>query len=639
MIDTKIKVLLIDDNQDDYNLTRNLLFKAGGGNYILNWEASYEGGLNAILSELYDAYLIDYRLGEHNGLELLKEVVEKGCRKPIILLSEHGDQDVDFNAMRLGAADYLSKDQLNGPILERAIRYSIDRALRLEVLQQNETHIQRLASIVRYSNDAIISNNLNGIITSWNRGAENIYGYSAQEIMGRPVSILFPSTRQDELLQIINRIKRGENIDHYETARVTKDGRQINVSLAVSPIKDEAGSITGASMISRDITEKKHLEEQLLRAKRMESLGTLAGSIAHNLNNVMAPILMSLPLLKTKLWDEQSTQILSTIESNVQRGTELIKQILSFARGVEGDRTSISIKELLDDLEKILNDSFPASIEINVDVLPVVWTISGNFTQLRQALLNLSINAREAMMNGGRLDVSARNILIDENSRFRPDIAPGPYVVISISDNGTGIHPEKLDRIFEPFFTTKEIGKGPGLGLSTTLGIVKGHSGFMDVESDLNKGSTFKIYLPAIGASEALVTKEDTSRFLVGKGELILLIDDELPVCEITSAVLEMSNYRVIIANDGAQAVALYLENRNEISLVITDMVMPVMDGPATIRALQSVNPGVKIIVVTGLMPKDTEAAASQYGVTTLLQKPYSAETLLKAVRRAVRKK
>lgn len=385
-----------------------------------------------------------------------------------------------------------------------------------------------------------------------------------------------------------------------------------------------------------DLTERKKLEAQLLRTQRMESIGTLAGGIAHDLNNMMTPLMLSLQILKEKFKDEQSQKLLNILEQNSQRSADLIKQVLSFARGVEGERKPLQVTDTISEIEKVMKETFPRNIDIRADLPGDLRTISGDVTQLHQVVMNLCVNARDAMPDGGILHISAENIFIDENyARMNTEAKEGSYVVITVSDTGTGIPPEILDRIFEPFFTTKEFGKGTGLGLSTAHAIVKSHGGFMNVYSEVGKGTTFKVYLPAI-RTEMEKMQEHKPELLTGHGELVLLVEDEATISKVTGSTLEMHGYKVLTADDGAQAVALYAQNKDKISVVLMDIMMPVMDGHASIKAICRINPGARIIATSGLSEKDKLMKATGTSINAFLPKPYTAEQLLKIIHEVI---
>jgi CheY-like chemotaxis protein len=309
-----------------------------------------------------------------------------------------------------------------------------------------------------------------------------------------------------------------------------------------------------------------------------------------------------------------------------------VKQVLSFARGVEGKRTTLQVRHIIKEIEQIVKQTFSRSIEICTDIPMLdLWTISGDATQLHQVLMNLCVNARDAMPNGGTLELCARNLWVDEHyARMNLDAKVGPYIVITVSDTGMGIPREIIDRIFEPFFTTKEIGQGTGLGLSTVIGIIKSHGGFVQVLSEVGQGTQFKIYLPVTQATITDDIKKSRHELPRGQGELILVVDDEDSIRELTKISLETYNYKVLSATDGVEALVLYAEHKQDINAVLVDMMMPAMDGITTIRALQKINPQVKIIAVSGLASNYQITEIGGNNVKTFLPKPYTSEELLK---------
>jgi signal transduction histidine kinase/CheY-like chemotaxis protein len=380
-----------------------------------------------------------------------------------------------------------------------------------------------------------------------------------------------------------------------------------------------------------DVTEKKKLEAQFLRSQRMESIGTLAGGIAHDLNNVLTPLLFAVQALKDKVSDEAGRQMLDILETNVRRGASLVKQVLIFGRGIKGERITVQPRHLGREIEHIVRETFPKCLKFESHCAADLWTITGDPTQIEQVLLNLCVNARDAMPGGGNLSLRMENLVLDESHAVANlEARPGRHVVISVTDTGAGMTREIQDRIFEPFFTTKETGKGTGLGLSTTLAIVKGHGGFINCYSEPGKGSVFKVYLPA--SPDATVETQapaHQSSLPRGHNELVLVVDDEEPIRNLAQTMLKRFGYRVLLAADGTEAVKLYTSRRNEIALVITDMAMPVMDGPATIAALQAINPNVKVIGSSGLDMNDGAVGAVNTGLRHFMPKPYTAETML----------
>ena len=618
-----VKVLLVDDDEDYFVLIGDWLNEVSAAKFQLEWVSTYSAAITAISQEQHDVYLFDYRLGSRNGLELLRESISIGCTAPIIMLTGIGEPKIDLEAMQAGAVDYLEKSLINSAILEKSLRYAIER-------KRSEQKIREQAALLDIATDAILVQDLQGKILFWNKGAENLYGYCATEAIGSFVSKLGDTEFAKEQ-ELAKAVLLSSGAWQGELEQVSKDNNKVVVESRWTLVRDRTGQPTSILVVNTDITQKKQLEAQFLRAQRLESVGTLASGIAHDLNNVLTPILMSVQLLKIKFPEPQHQPLLKMLESNVKRGAALIKQVLSFARGVEGKKVTLQVKHLILEIEQIVRETFPKSIKFSSDIEPNLWTVSGDATQLHQVLMNLVVNALDAMPNGGTLKTSAKNIYIDDNyAQLHIDAQEGNYITIAIADTGMGIAPETLTRIFEPFFTTKSIGAGTGLGLSTVLGIVKSHGGFIQVYSKVEQGTEFQIYLPAI---QSIATQENSDSDLpLGQGELILVVDDESAIREVTKVSLEIYNYRAITAGDGQEAIALYTKHQAEIRVVLTDMMMPVMDGPTTIRTLQQINPNVKVIAVSGLSSSDKLAAAASSGVTNFLSKPFSAKELLQTL-------
>ena len=502
-------------------------------------------------------------------------------------------------------------------------------AIRNDITERKraEEQLREQATLLDNAQDAIIVRDLNDNILFWNKSAERIYGWSKAEVAGGNIkSIVY----KDSLTQY-NEAKRtviGEGEWQGELRQLTKDGKEIIVESRWTLVRDDRGEPKSVLVINTDVTDKRKIEAQFLRAQRMESIGTLASGLAHDFNNLLSPIMMSVQLLQTRITDEDGQRLLAMLQVSAERGAGLVKQVLSFARGVEGERITLQPRHLIKEIVKILKDTLPKSIEVEFAASEDLSVVAGDATQLHQVLMNFFVNARDAMPAGGKLTIKADNVHIDDNyARMNLDAKPGPFVLITIADSGVGISPHVINRIFEPFFTTKEQGKGTGLGLSTALGIVKGHGGFINVYSEPGRGTQFKIYLPA--AETPFTIQADTSASLpVGRGELILVVDDEIAIREITKGTLEAYGYRALTAADGTEAVALYAQHKDEIKVVLTDLMMPYMDGPVTIRALQKLNPRVRIIASSGL----AESGRAIEGVKLFLPKPYTAERLLKAL-------
>jgi PAS domain S-box-containing protein len=515
-----------------------------------------------------------------------------------------------------------------------------DITKRLRAEERLRSSEERFKLVARATSDAIWDWNPETGQVWWSDTFYALFGYEAVEIqpdMRWREERLHPEDAHrvtEGLAQAL--AGTGEHWqDEYRFRR--KNGTWAHVvdhGYIIRDVAGRAGRIVGGMS---DVTERKDLEAQYFRAQRMENIGTLAGGIAHDLNNMLAPILMSIELLKLQSSEPRQQKLLSTVESSARRGADLVRQILSFARGIEGERMALHLQRQLRDLSHIAMETFPRNITVLTEVAPELWPIEGDATQLHQVFLNLMVNARDAMPQGGTLKLSARNLVADDTYvAASPGMRPGQYVATDVSDTGTGIPPEIRNRIFEPFFTTKPTGQGTGLGLATVKAIVKSHNGYLNVFSEPGAGSTFQVFLPALPAQDTpgeVAVKAVVPR---GQGEAILVIDDEASIRSIAQQTLEAFGYRVLLAGDGAEGVAIYAQNQDKIDLVLTDMSMPVMDGAATIQALQRMNPHVRLLAASGLSSANPAAHISAIGAKHFLTKPYTADTLLRMIRAAL---
>jgi len=496
--------------------------------------------------------------------------------------------------------------------------------------------IAEQARMLDLASDAIIVSDLEDRILYWNQSAQRIYGWTAQEAVG---GIVFEKMRVNPAeFQKARQALLQDHQWHGEFTHADQHGGEIIVESRWTLVHDPQGKPDSILAINTDITHSKKLEAQFLRTQRLESIGVLAGGIAHDLNNVLAPILMSGHLLEMNSDSPERGKWISSILTSTQRAANLVRQILTFARGTDGRRAPMQPQHLLEELRKILNETLPKSIRLRINDAPDARTIVADATQLHQVLMNLCINARDAMPNGGELTVAVANVELDEHdATTNGKVSPGPYVVFSVTDTGSGMTPEICERIFDPFFTTKEIGKGTGLGLSTALGIVKSHGGFINLDSKPGQGSCFKVYLPAQTTVQPGAEKQPKNNAILrGNNELIMVVDDEAPVRNIARQTLKIFGYRVITANDGAEAIACYVRQKDEIALVLLDMMMPVLDGPATIHALAQINPEIKIIATSGLT---SEAQVAGPLIRVFLPKPYTAEKMLNAIHEVLHSK
>jgi PAS domain S-box-containing protein len=494
-----------------------------------------------------------------------------------------------------------------------------------------EQKILEQAALLDIATDAIIVRDLDSRIQFWNNGAESIYGWTAVEAIGMRAERLFCPDIPLEAVGAFNTVQQ-EGAWQGELHKLTKTGKEVIVESRWTLVRDDTGHPTSILSVDTDITAKKSLEQQFLRAQRLESLGSLASGIAHDLNNVLTPIVGAAQLLPMTLpnLDDRNRRLLNMLVESSKRGSGLIKQILTFARGMDGERTTIQARHILTEIISVARQTFPKSIEIQVNhASEDLWLVSVDATQIHQVLMNLFVNARDAMPDGGCLTASTENIVIDADSAQLHFQSPaGAYILITIADTGIGMSSEILARIFDPFFTTKET--GTGLGLSTVQGIVKAHGGAIEVESEVGRGTCFKIYLPAIYSKEA-ESSAAVEDLYDGKGQLVLVVDDESAIREIAQEALENYNYRVMLASDGIEAIDIYAQNHRSIVIVIVDMMMPNLDTPSIILALQQIDPQVQIVVMSGSY-LNLETMVERQQVSAVLTKPFTTAELLQTL-------
>jgi len=623
----ELDILLVEDDEGDYLITQALLERAQTIEYTLEWVSTYEEGRDAVLSDDYDAVLVDYRLGAKTGLDLLEEVNDHGgVQAPIILLTGQGDLEVDLHAMEAGAADYLSKDQIDAPLLERSLRYAVER-------KEAEQRIREQAQLLDKARDAILAHDMDGRIVYWNKGAERLTGWSTDEILGeRTHSCLYDPDEEDKIRRCQETLmEEGEWTGELHVR--TREGEEVIVESRWTLVRDATGTPDRVLVINTDITERKRLESQFLRSQRMESIGRLVGGIAHDLGNLLMPITLGVKVLRRRLdqADDKIEQVLDMIQKSAERGGNMVEQVLAFARGVEGERVALQLDGIVEEIEGITEETFPDAIAVHTDVADDLPRVVGDATQIQQVLMNLCVNARDAMPDGGTLTVEARPVeLTEEEAERTIDAEPGPYVCLRVQDTGTGMPEDVVDKIFEPFFSTKEEGEGTGLGLSTAYSIVQSHDGFIDVESEEGEGTTFWVYLPVQAEGEGAerpVRDGEPEVTSSGNGERVLIVDDEEFILETAREALRDAGYRPLTATGAEEALRVIEESDRSVDVVVTDLRMPDVDGFDLIRTLRARSPNLPIVAASGVADGRTDEAL-EAGAQAFLAKPFSAETL-----------
>ena len=536
---------------------------------------------------------------------------------------------------------------LNGTFVLSAIRDISDRKrvaeelrraneeLRRRTAEQLGEYRSRLALIIDSSDDAIISKNLDGTITSWNKGAERIYGYTSEEVIGKPISLLAPNNRADEITEILQKIAEGESIEHYESERVAKNGRRLNVSISVSPLRDAKGDIVGASAIARDITAQKKAEVQFRQSQKMEAIGRLAGGVAHDFNNILAIINACTEFLRDRIDPAaEPSHYIENIKKASERGASLTRQLLAFSRTHEIQPRVLDLNERLKDIGKLLRPLMGDDVEILIVSKSPAAVVEADPGQLDQVVVNLAVNARDAMPNGGKFILETRAARFDEAfAEQHQAMAAGKYVVLAVSDTGNGMDEATVSRIFEPFFTTKEVGKGAGLGLATVYGIVKQSAGHILVYSELGHGTTFKIYFPCADHKIGLESNTEVETVAPKRqGTTILLVEDDETMRSLTRQVLQEHGYAVVDADDGKSALEWVESHSDPIDLLLTDVVMRRMSGPELVDRLSASRPQLKVVYMSGYTGElIAEREMLKRGIT-LLEKPFTRTALLNAI-------
>ncbi|MEK7435151.1 MAG: response regulator [Cyanobacteriota bacterium] len=622
----KIRILMVEDMKIDSDLIIMELIR-GSLDFVSKIVDNEEDFTEEIDLFKPDIIFSDYNLPMFDGVTAL-EITKNICPDiPFIIISGTIGEEKLVKIFKNGATDFIIKDRL-----ERLVP-SVKRALQeAKYKLQKGSYEANLYALIENTNNSIWAVNLELELLIFNSIFEDRFEdlYHFKPKIGMKIDKYLGEKELRKWEEYYYRALEGEKFTIEDFSYINKVSTYFEISFY--PIVTN-NKISGITVYSKDITEKKAHETQLFRAQRLEVIGSLSNGIAHDLNNIFSPILLAIEILKMRLIDESCKRIISMVESSANRGVNIVKQILTFSNPGINHQT-INILSIINDIQKIINETFPKSLTLNINIEDNIWNILGNSTQLYQVLLNLCVNSRDAMPNGGKLTISANNIIIDKNYKLGKKILKeGKYLFLSISDTGEGIPAEIMQKIFDPFFTTKEIGKGTGIGLSTVSTIIQNHNGFIDVYSEPNNGTNFKIYLPAIVSEYIKKEVPSNSDISIGSGELILVVDDEELIRDIIIENLEMYGYKVIVAENGIDAIELYKENKNEIKVLITDMNMPKMDGLTFIKTIKEIDQNVKIIAVSGLTENYKKL---EFLVDDFLEKPFNSKQLLNTLYKVI---
>jgi PAS domain S-box-containing protein len=636
-----LRILIVEDSVNDADLIVRDLRRAGRPIHFERVEDAT--AMRAAFERAsWDAVISDWSMPRLSALRALDILKETRLDLPFIIVSGSIGEETAVEAMRAGAHDYLLKDNLTRlmPALERELRECKGR----EARRRAEERWVRLAAIVESSDDAIIGKSLDGTITTWNPGAQRLFGYSAAEAIGKSISILLPPDRPSELSDILKRIARGESVSHFETIRMRKDGSLVEVSVTVSPIKSASGQVVGASAIKRDLTEKRRneallrkTEEQLRQAQKMEAIGKLAGGVAHDFNNLLSVILSYSHMLAQDMTASDPRRAdLEEIEAAGKRAVDLTRQLLAFGRQQILQPKVVDLNDIVARMEKMLRRLIGEDVELTVLSAAKLGKVQVDPGQIEQIIMNLVVNSRDAMPQGGKMTVETANVQLDERyAAEHVGVTPGPHVMLAVTDTGTGMDKATVARMFEPFFTTKEKGKGTGLGLATVFGIVQQSAGSVWVYSEPGRGTTFKIYFPRTEQTAPIEPSgsEPPPPSALRGTETILLVEDEESVRVLIRAILRRFGYHVLEAQSGGDALLICEQHTAAIHLMLTDVVMPRMSGRQLAERLHSLRPDMRVLFMSGY----TDNSIVHHGVldsgVAFLQKPVTPETLTRKVR------
>ena len=542
----------------------------------------------------------------------------------------------------LHARTRIIRDEQGNPL--RVIGVSEDitqRKQSIEQLRASEERYRQIAAIVEWSNDAIIGCTLDGTITSWNRGATRLFGYDERDVLLRRLDLILPDGLRSEASSLLSRVRQGEVVEHYATVRRRKDGTNIEVLLTISPVRDADGRVVGISKIARDLTDQRkaetalrRAEQQLRDAQKMEAVGLLAGGIAHDFNNMLSVIVGYAELVLDGLPPEDPLRSdMVEIRRAGASAVSLTRQLLAFSRRQVLQPRVIDLNQIALGLERMLRRLLPAHVELAFELAPKLGRVSADPGQIEHVIMNLALNARDAILNAGTLTISTSNVSLLESDGESLSVAPGPYVVLAVADTGKGIEPALRARIFEPFFTTKEKGKGTGLGLSTTMGIVRQSGGAIDLTSEVGRGTTFRIYLPRTERPLQSTNSTPPSRGSLVGWETVLLVEDEEQVRSLARTSLRREGYHVLDAEDGEQALQILRQHPGPIHLLLTDVVMPRMGGRELAERALALRADMKVLYMSGYADEEVLPSGVLEAEAVLVSKPITPSTLSLKVR------
>jgi len=630
----RTRVLLLDESESDALLIERALRKGQLDPEIVRLHSERQL-IDSLERQPWDVVLSEYSLQTVCALGALLLVRQLAPHLPFIIVSGAVGEDAAAAAVKAGADDFVLKDQL--PRLPAAIRRGIREAETRRAWNRAERELQEREALFR----SIIENVGDLIFVCDDDGTIRYESPSVQRLLGQPAldvneRNIFDRLHPDDVESFRKALSQRTRKDQpsREFRLLHEDGEWSIVEAIITDLKGDP-EVSGFICNARDITARKRAEIERHRANRLESIGSVAGGIAHDLNNLLTPIVITAEMLESPLPDRERQTLIEGLTSSANRASEVVRRLLSFARGIAPGRAKIETGELFQELERLLSFGFPRTIRRQVRLEEDIWPICGDFTQIMQVLMNLCVNARDVMPDGGLLRLEAENVYLSPFDTRYYNVTPGPYVHIRVTDTGSGIPSKIRDRIFDPFFTTKEGERGTGLGLSTSREIIDSHGGVMRVYSEMGRGSRFSIYLPAELPQRPPERHDRPEELERGTGEWLLLVDDENSLREVVRETLQAYGYRVHAAANGAEALALHAQHRDEIRLAIIDVAMPLVDGKVTAHAIRRVDKTLPMLIQGGFVGDGREGFPED--VDEFLEKPYTTETLLRRIARIVR--
>ncbi len=644
MADTT-RILIVDDEKDFGVLIGELLSMVKGSAYQLDWVGSYDAALAVLEADHHDVWLVDYQLGGHDGLELIREAHARGCKAPMILLTGHGGHEVDMAAMKLGASDYLPKDRLDSRTLERCIRYALERTRAQDFLQASET---RFRSAFYGATSGMAMTSMEGRFLQVNRSLCEMLGYTVAELLDKTLLGVMPAEDAATTQKMQETLMRGGTPTQVEQQYLNKQGGTVWTQWSMSLLRDRQGAPLCFFSQVHDLTQRKkteealrHSEEQLHHAQKMDAIGRLAGGVAHDFNNVLTVISGYATMLARKLEGNTSLRReTEEIQEAIDRAATLTRQLLALSRKQSLKPQVLNVNAVIGGLEKMLRRLIGEDVELRVELDAAAGRVRADAGQIEQSVMNLAINARDAMPSGGKIIIKTASVTVEaKDATGDDDLSPGEYTTITVSDTGTGMSEEVKKHLFEPFFTTKPRGKGTGLGLATSYGIIKQSGGHVRVDSQPGKGATFTIYLPVcFDPVEESSSRAEAAVVHPGK-ETVMVVEDEDALRHFAGQLLRDAGYTAVEARNGTEALRL-LENPTSrpIDLVVADVIMPQMGGRDLAERIHQLRPQTPILFTSGYTDDMLDNSGVEKTGAAFLPKPFSPAQLTQKIREVLQK-